>query len=258
MKPKNNKNLNILIASIPLVVLIMVGVYFVCSNDVGSKEVYFYKNAAVAAVDKNIDLVVEKDIVLPDTINLDVPFIAQAPFGSWRIYPFNETCEEASVLMLHYYLSGIKKVDENITKQELLALVDFENKKYGFSDDTTTMETVRFIKDYYGYDVQISYDISVENIKKELAKGNPVIVPTAGRLLHNPHFVLPGPLYHMLVIKGYDSDGFITNDPGTYVAGSNYKYSYKVLENAIRGFNKSNKSMDEKGAMLILSPHKEN
>lgn len=258
MKSKNNKFLILAVILAPLAVLAIAGVCLGYNSNLQNNTVAV--NNGSASIKDAINTIFEeninkpKEIVIPDSINLDVPFITQAPFFSWTTYPFNHTCEEASALMIHYYLSGIKTVDENITKQELLSLVDFENKNYGFSDDTTVSETARFIKDYYGYDVVVSYDISQENIKKELAKGNPVIIPAAGRLLFNPHFTSPGPLYHMLVIKGYNSKGFITDDPGTYKSGMDYEYSYDVLENAIHDFNPSNQSMDKPGAMIIVSP----
>ncbi len=220
-------------------------------SDMATKPAKTFPTKVVTSPQKTIVPVSEK--ITSNTINLDVPFITQAPFRAWKVYPFNHTCEEASVLMIRYYLTGKKIVDEHTTKQELLSMVDFENKTYGFSDDTTTEETARLIKDYYGYDVQVYYDISSEEIKKEIDKGSPVIVPTAGRLLGNPYFTPPGPEYHMLVIKGYDSEGFITNDPGTYNRGIDYKYSFGVLKDAIHDFNQTTKTADGRSAMIVVT-----
>jgi len=73
----------------------------------------------------------------------------------------------------------------------------------------------------------------VENdIKKILSEGYIIIAPTYGQKLNNPHFTPPGPVYHMLVIKGYDSENFITNDPGIW-QGKNFIYSYDNLFNSI-------------------------
>ncbi|KKR45570.1 MAG: hypothetical protein UT82_C0026G0013, partial [Parcubacteria group bacterium GW2011_GWB1_40_14] len=78
---------------------------------------------------------------------------------------------------------------------------------------------------------------TVDTIKRELAAGNPIIVPAAGRELGNPYFTSPGPLYHMLVIRGYTSDDkFITNDPGTR-RGEEYTYKFDILMNAIHDWN---------------------
>ena len=66
----------------------------------------------------------------------------------------------------------------------------------------------------------------------EIAKGNPVIIPAAGRDLDNPYYSGDGPWYHMLLVTGYDKKYFITNDPGTR-QGLDYKYKHKKLVNAI-------------------------
>jgi len=182
-------------------------------------------------------------------VNLNVPFSSQAPGGDWS-YPFEHTCEEVSVLMVHYYLKGKTFGDVNETRQELLDIVNFENQKYGFSNDTDTEQTAIFARDYYGYNVETFYNITLDDIKRELKDGNPVIVPTAGRLLGNPNFTGLGPIYHMLVIKGYTSDEFITNDGGTR-NGANYRYSYKVLKNAIHDWNKGD-ILNGRSAMIVI------
>ena len=68
-------------------------------------------------------------------------------------------------------------------------------------------------------------------MKREIVEGNLIVMGMAGRLLGNPHFKAPGPVYHMLVIKGYDETGFFTNDPGT-MYGVNFYYPYEILMNA--------------------------
>ncbi|MCD6270289.1 C39 family peptidase [bacterium] len=191
----------------------------------------------------------EQKLSVPEEINLEIPFILQAPFSDWS-YPFNHTCEEAAVLMAHYYLEGKTIIEPAVARKELLALVEYEKKNYGFHEDTSTEQTAQLIRDYYGYKVKVYYDISLEDIKKELARGNPVIVPTAGRLLNNPYFTPPGPIYHMLVVKGYTPTEFITNDPGTK-RGADYSYSYQVLEKAIHDWNNGDVE-NGKSAMISI------
>ena len=172
---------------------------------------------------------------LPAEINLKVPFTPQAPHANWEL-PYGEACEEASALMVHYYFEKKTFTKESADK-EIKKLVDFQNKKYGFYKDSTADETARFIKDYLKYKKVRVIPASIDAIKQELAAGRPVIIPVAGRLLGNPNFRRPGPLYHMLVVKGYTKDGkFITNDPGTR-NGANYVYDQKVLMNAIHDWN---------------------
>jgi hypothetical protein len=42
--------------------------------------------------------------VVPATFNLDIPFYAQAPDGNWEL-PWKEACEEASIILAHYFLA---------------------------------------------------------------------------------------------------------------------------------------------------------
>ena len=86
-------------------------------------------------------------------------------------------------------------------------------------------------------------------MKKALSENKAILIPVAGRMLGNPYFQSPGPIYHMLVIKGYTKDGdFITNDPGTR-NGENYIYSPEVIMNALHDWN----SVDmNKGAKVIV------
>lgn len=174
-----------------------------------------------------------KEIILPETFNLKVPFICQAPLGNWNP-PFKDACEEVAVLMIHYYFQD-KVVEPKVAAKEIKDLVVFETE-LGFHESITAGQTAQLIRDYYEYEAEVIYDISLEDIKRELAKGNPVIVPAAGRMLKNPYFTPPGPLYHMLVIKGYTQDSFIVNDAGTK-RGADYIYSYLVLERAIHDWN---------------------
>ncbi len=244
MNPKYNKILN------GIVILTWIGLIF--------EGIYLYnswpRQTEVFGQEKIKKEIIKED-VLPDFFELDIPFITQAPFRSWKEYPFNHTCEEASILMVHYYLENKTKVVESETKKELLDLVDFQIKNYGFHEDTSTAETARIIKDYYGYKVKIYYDISLEDIKKEIAQGNPVIIPTAGRLLENPNYTGAGPIYHMLVVKGYTSTEFITQDSGTYRSGENKTYSYEILEKAIHDWNGEEKDMNtNQSAMIVIIP----
>ena len=172
---------------------------------------------------------------LPAEINLKIPFTSQAPHANWNL-PYGEACEEASALMVHYFYKN-KTFTKESADAEIKKLVDFQTKKYGFYKDTAAEETARFIKDYWKYKKVRVLPATIDAIKQELAAGRPVIIPAAGRLLGNPNFRQPGPLYHMLVVKGYTKDGkFITKDPGTR-NGANYVYSQKVLMNAIHDWN---------------------
>jgi len=165
-------------------------------------------------------------------INLAVPFSSQAPYADWDP-PYGEACEETSALLVDHFYTAAKLTPE-IVKQEILKIVAWENATFGYYEHTTVAETGRMLKEYFNYKrVDVSYDISLEDIKAEIMAGRPVIVPLAGRLIKNPYYRQPGPIYHMLVIKGLTKNGdFITSDVGTK-RGANYVYDAAVLYGAI-------------------------
>ena len=175
-------------------------------------------------------------------ILIDVPFTPQAPFSEWSNPKLSNGCEEASALMAMSWVKGMTLTPE-LARQEILAISDYELANYGVYLDTSAQDAVdRIFKGYYGYNkVELSYDISIEDIKNELRKGNLVITPMNGQELHNPYYTQPGPLRHMLVIIGYDPNTkeFITNDPGTR-QGKQYRYSEQVLFDAIRDYSTGN------------------
>ena len=141
---------------------------------------------------------------------------------------------------------------------QIIGMAAWQKKEYGGYVDTSAADTAeRLVKGYAGYaHVQVRYDIGVEDIKKELASGNVVLVPVNGRLLKNPNFTRPGPLQHMLLIRGYNDDTkeFITNDPGTR-KGKGYRYPYEVMLKAIRDYPTGNHEevKEVRRAMIVVS-----
>lgn len=169
----------------------------------------------------------------PAEVNLAVPFTAQAPFANWD-EPHEEFCEEASVLMAMAYVQDFDLPTPEFADQKLFEIKAFEDKRFGYYKDTTAAETAIIIRELYKYSkVELKNDPTIADIKAAVAAGRLVIVPAAGRLLGNPYFQTPGPLYHMIVVKGYTNDGrFIVNDPGTR-RGANFLYSEATIMNAI-------------------------
>lgn len=182
-------------------------------------------------------------------VNLAVPFTSQAPHQIWEL-PFKEACEEASMLMLDAYYKKKTFTPDSATT-DIEALVEWEKKTFGYYEDTTAEEVVQTLRNYFNYEkAGIDRDASAENIKKYLRAGTPVIIPAAGRLLPNPNFRQPGPLYHMLVVKGITEGGnFITNDPGTR-KGHNFVYTPEALVEAIHDWN-SGDVYDGKKVLII-------
>jgi hypothetical protein len=186
-----------------------------------------------------------------EKIMQDIPFTPQAPFGQWSDMRQQDGCEEASSLMAVKWAKG-----QSLTKQDALNQIlgssDFTLKKYGEYRDISTTDTLNWIiKDYFNYkNASRKTNIQITDIINELEKGNIIITPMNGQLLHNPYYTQPGPIHHMLVIIGYDpgKKAFITNDPGTK-RGEHYEYDINVLFNAVRdyhtGYNESNKTVEK-------------
>ncbi len=178
-------------------------------------------------------------LVLPADMNIDVPFMVQAPFADWQDPQQEAGCEEAAMLMAWHWLSGTT-LDAATALQELKELNNYENANYGNSIDTSAADTAEIFKKYYRYDgakVQVQYDFSIQDIITALGEGKIVLTPMNGQLLGNPYYKQPGPLNHMLLIRGYASNTkqFITNDPGTK-HGQGYVYDYETVYNAIRDY----------------------
>jgi hypothetical protein len=166
-------------------------------------------------------------------LELDVDFASQAPFANWDAL-HQEACEEASMATVAMYFSG-QKLDETIMDQEILSLYAWEQKN-GYAIDLSASQTADILGEYYGLNARVVTEVTVSRIKEELDMGHLVIAPLAGRLLGNPYFTSPGPIYHMLVIRGYDSDEFITNEVGTK-RGDGFRYKYNILINAVHDWN---------------------
>ena len=189
--------------------------------------------------------------------NLDIQFYSQAPFSDWGM-PYQEACEEASLILAYNFVTfrtmTVEEFDEAIRE-----MVSWQIATYGVHKDITIEEVGTIAEKYLGYsNFEIVDNPTTEQMKEFLAKGYPIVAPFAGRKLGNPFFTEPGPIYHMLVIRGYEDDPnglkFITNDVGTR-RGENFVYDEETLMNAlhdwVEGALENPKLMDE-GAKRIL------
>lgn len=166
---------------------------------------------------------------LPASYDARVAFASQAPFGDWGM-PYQEACEEASMIIAAKYFKN-EKLDSNIMNDEILKLTQWEEKN-GYPLDLTAAQVVEILDKYFGVQSSVINGVTVGVIKHELIAGNLIILPLAGRDIGNPYYREPGPLYHMLVVRGYNKTDFITNDPGTK-HGEAYHYKYNVLLSAV-------------------------
>ncbi|MBI4023029.1 C39 family peptidase [Candidatus Berkelbacteria bacterium] len=189
---------------------------------------------------------------IPDSLNLAVPFTSQAPHANWDAR-HEEYCEEASALMVGRYFQGrsIGTIDE--ADAAMRELEQWQLEHLGYFESTTAAETKQMIEDVYHVSVSTVHEVTSESIKRALADGQLVILPAAGRELGNPYFQRPGPVYHMLVVKGYTADGqFITNDPGTR-RGADFIYPADRLLDAVGDYNHGDPASGEQ-VMLVVGP----
>ena len=171
-----------------------------------------------------------KTVTSPKSVLIKMTFVAQAPHANWDM-PYQEACEEASLIIVDHYLKGTT-LSADIADADIQAMVAWQIEHFGNYEDTTAAQVKQIAEEHLGLSARVVYDPTIDDIKKELAQGNPVLIPAAGRDLGNPYFSGEGPWYHMLVIVGYDSDEFITHDVGTR-RGENYRYNQDVLYDAI-------------------------
>ncbi len=184
---------------------------------------------------------------LPEALNIDVPFTSQAPHGNWDP-AHEEYCEEASVAMVARFFANTDFAGPDDADQEMQALHTWQTERFGYFESTTAAETKEMIEANYDLSVVLETNVTAQAIKEALAAGNLVIVPAAGQKLGNPFFTQPGPIYHMLVVKGYTAQKFITNDPGTK-RGADYLYDYDTLLNAVGDYNHGD---PENGQSVLL------
>lgn len=189
---------------------------------------------------------------LADEIFLPVPFTSQAPTANWDTL-HNEACEEAvSIMAAAYFASSTKttltaaEVEQAITK-----LTSWQDQTYGYHLDTTAAETARMLETVFQLKTQLISNFTQEDIKIALSRGRLVVISENGRLIGNPYYKQPGPLHHMLLIKGYNRQNvFITNDSGTK-RGLNYPYTFDVIFNAAADWDHNQNTVDPKQKIAI-------
>ncbi len=193
----------------------------------------------------------------PATLLLKVPFTPQAPTANWAR---NEDCEEASITMANAYLNGNhdETLPPAVAQESIDSLKKWEaantisNANSG-NANTGAYATSSMAEGTFGLDVQQIRDYSQSDLKRALAGGNVVLLPVNARLLGNPAYQDNGPLYHMIVVRGYDDSGFIVNDPGTERGNGNV-YAFAVLQKAAADWNNTNSRIDSTIKIaLILS-----
>jgi len=212
---------------------------------------YFNNIKEVEATKKEVD-VLDSIEEIKKEINLDIPFTSQAPTTNWE-QPYQDACEEASILMVDYYYSEEKLPKKEEIENILKEMVNWQEKNWEGHFNLSVNKVQELVKYFFGYTTEIIKDLDIEKIETYLDNGIPVIVPANGKELDNPNFSNGGPEYHMLVIKGYTKENFITNDPGTR-NGFNFVYTKENLLHSIADWDtkKSHTNMGFKNGLIIL------
>jgi peptidase C39-like protein len=221
----------------------------VLPDEIKFEDIVVEEQDIVEIVDEPVEIIHESSLQIHE-INLAVPFTIQSPDQKWD-EPYKEGCEEASILMVQAFLNDAS-ITVDSALEDIGAMVDWQMENYEGHFDLPVSMTVQMANDFLELRADTIYLSSVEDIKEIIRTGYPLILPTAGRELGNPNFTGEGPLYHMLVVKGFLSDGsIITNDPGTR-KGENYIYDPDVLWNAIADWSKELKNPDQDIKVGIL------
>jgi uncharacterized protein YvpB len=153
----------------------------------------------------------------PETVKLEVPY--QSQLDNW----FNPTgsCNVTSLAMCLQYLGASRR--DNIGQ--------FEDELYEYAINEglsrhNPYDLARIVRDY-GCQDEFRENATIEQVKDWLADGNPVVV--------HGYFTSFG---HIVVLVGYDDDGFFVHDPygewfpGGYrtdLDGAYLHYSYRLI-----------------------------
>jgi len=215
-------------------------------------SVYIYKHRRQLPTP---EIIVETIIPAPTQIKEDgfpnrhlikTSFVPQAPEKNWD-QPWQDACEEAALLTLHYYYQG-QNPDIPTMLSDYETILSLQSD-LGWTHDITLSQMATLSSQLWGYDTEIIENPTISDFKNYLVKNIPIIIPASGKTLfkENTHFKSGGPWYHALVILGYDDDKnqFIVHDVGTQF-GAYFRYSYATLMDSIHDFPPSLKKEDIK------------
>lgn len=190
-----------------------------------------------------------REVRFPSSVLLPVPFTVQAPENDWS-QPWQDFCEEASIVMAEGYRDKIKEIPLPFAKTRMLEVKDYELDAFGYHLDTGVQDIATTLREFSKLKAMV-LPATILTIKEELLRGNIIILPIAGAELKNKYFRSP-PLYHTVVIVGYDDmrNVFIAHDPGTK-NGAYYEYDQAALIDAVRDFSQSEGLIDKKVMVVV-------
>ncbi|MBT4917511.1 hypothetical protein HON58_03670 [Candidatus Peregrinibacteria bacterium] len=227
MNKRNLKQLTVLFALIGIIIMI----HLMTPKIIAFQQRMNLEKARIQTLEKINEI---KNIETTDRAYLEVKFICQAPLQTEENWTHHEeSCEEAALLQAITY-----EENNEITPEEadeiIKDMISWQNDNFGEHKDLYADDMKRFITEYYNLEdeeVIITPNATVNDIKKAVLDGHPVIVPITGEILKNPYYPYPG--YHMLTVIGFTEDKIITNDNGTR-KGKDFSYDISVFEKAFK------------------------
>jgi hypothetical protein len=183
--------------------------------------------------------------------SLPVPFTTQAPTGNWE---GNENCEEASAIMANSYLRGTRggTLPAVTVQDQITRLRNWERENFGYDANTGIEETARMIGAVFSLQTELINDYSADDLKRALYNHHPVLLPLNAHILNTEKYPTESRLYHMVVVRGYNEQGFIIHDPGT-VSGSDNIYTFNQLKQAAVDWNSAERKFEsgKKSALVV-------
>jgi uncharacterized protein YvpB len=180
------------------------------------------------------------------SVKLPVPYASQVPDGAW-VAPWDEACEEASLLMVNGYYQKKTNLPKSEVKREIQRMVNWEKATFSTYTDTDAEQTVRLIEEHSSFKASVQRSPSLEKIKEELSAGRPVIILVDMFELYNEPDL--GDSYHVAVLSGYDDakQEFHLLDPAREATA----YSYDQIMNALHDFNPNSGEADKEATVLF-------
>ena len=165
-------------------------------------------------------------------VRLPVPYLSQAPDGNWA-NPWGNACEEASTLMVEGYYKDQTEIEIATAKDRMQKMFIWENENFGKNFDTTAEETSLLIAATADFEAIIKDNPTVDDIKNELRKRQPVLALLDQYDLYQSARELNSS-FHVIVIIGFDDakQEFIVNDPAKNIR----RYSYDRLVKSLSDY----------------------
>jgi len=190
--------------------------------------------------------------ILPAAVILQVPFSTQAPNDNWNR---NEDCEETSITMANAFLTGSTedKLPTDAAQNAINNLKAWEQINLGYNANTGVDATTKMAEGAFNLTVTRIPNFTEADLKNALQAGHPILLPINAKLLGNTQYKNGGPIYHMIVLRGFKGDTFIVNDPGTDNGDGN-EYPFSILQKASADWNNATQTIDStRKFALVLS-----